>query len=262
MQRFLVASLLALVLAGLGAPPAAAKSDVVTAEAIEVGPFDRLEISGHAELTLVQGTREAVVVEASPKSRARIHVRAQDGRVTIEVDESRSWLSWLGGDTPEPTIVVHFRTLESLTMNGAIRASSSAIVTPKLRVAASGAASMRVDALKADALRFSGSGAVKGTFAGTATDLGISISGAGAFRAPKLATQTASVQVSGAGKVIVNAQKTLDASISGAGAIEYFGDPVVKQRVSGAGKITRRSATEVGTVRLRVAHAPSVAAVH
>ena len=262
MQRFLVASLLALALAGLNAPTAAAKSDVVAAEAIEVGPFDRLDVSGHAELVLVQGTRDAVVVQASPKSRARIHVRAQDGRLTIDVDEPKSWLSWLGGDSPEPTIVVHFRTLESLTMNGAIKASSSAIATPKLRVAAAGATSMKIDALQVDALRFSGSGAVKGTFAGTATDLSISISGAGAFRAPKLAAQTASVQVSGAGKVIVNAEKTLDVSISGAGAIEYFGDPVLKQRVSGAGKIVRRSASEVGTGRLRVAHVVSMAAVH
>ncbi len=51
----------------------------------------------------------------------------------------------------------------------------------------------------------------------------------------------------------MNVQKKLDASISGAGAIEYFGDPVVKQRVSGAGKITRRSASEVGAIRLRAA---------
>lgn len=254
MRRFLTASLLGLFIAsGLAAPPVAAKADVVTAEAIDVGPFDRLDISGHANLVLVQGDREAVLVEASPKSRAHVRVRAQERRVSIDVGEPTSWFSWFGGSQREPTVTVYFRTLESLKMSGAIKVSSSAIVTPQLRVTASGAASMKVDALKADVLRFAGSGAVKAEFAGTVPDLDISISGAGTFRAPKLAAQTASVQVSGAGKVIVNAQKSLDASISGAGAIEYFGDPALKQRVSGAGRIVRRSASEVGTVHLRVA---------
>ena len=258
MRRFSPAPILALVVvAGLAAfAPGSvpAKSDTVMAEAPPVGPFDRVDISGHAEVVLVQGNREAVVVEASPKSHARIRVRSQDGRLAIEVGESTSSWSWFGSSgSRQPTITIHFKTLEALKMSGAVKVTSGAISSQKLRVTAAGAASMKVDALKVESLRFSGSGAVKGEFAGSATDQEISISGAGAYRAPKLASESASVSVSGAGKVIVNVQKKLDASITGAGAIEYFGDPVVKQRVSGAGKITRRSASEVGAIRLRAA---------
>jgi hypothetical protein len=256
MRRNTSTPILALVVAGfLGLAPAVAtsKSDTVTAEAPPVGPFDRVDISGQAELVLVQGDREAVTVEAAPKSQTRVRVRSREGRLTIDVGESTSWMSWFGSSGRQPTITVHFKTLEALKMSGAIKVTSNAIASPTLRVSAAGAASIKVDVLKVDSLRFSGSGAVKGEFAGSATDQEISISGAGAYRAPKLASQTASVSVSGAGKVIVNAQKKLDASISGAGAIEYFGDPVVTQRVSGAGKITRRSASEVGVSRLRAA---------
>lgn len=259
MRRFSSALMLLLaVVAGLlGIVPviAAAKSDTVTAEAPPVGPFDQVDITGRAELILIQGDREAVLIEASPKARSRIRVRSRDGRLRIDVNENLSWWSWFGsGGGRRPTITVHFKTLESLTMSGAVAVTSSAIQGPELRVSAAGATSMKVDALKVESLRFFGSGAVKGEFAGSATDQAVSISGAGAYRAPKLVSETASVSVSGAGKVVVNAQKKLDASISGAGAIEYFGDPVLKQRVSGAGKITRRSsAGEPAPVRLRVA---------
>ena len=240
--------------AGLVTAPAAARSDTIAAEAPPVGPFDRVEISGNAELILVQGDREAVLVEASPKARSRIRVRSRDGRLRIDTSENASWWSWFaGGGGRRPTITVYFKSLESLEMSGAIKATSDAIRSPKLRVNASGAASMKVGALNVEALLFSGSGAVKGDFAGSATEQKISISGAGAYRAPKLVSETAAVTVSGAGKVVVNARKKLDASISGAGAIEYFGDPVLKQQVSGAGKITRRSSSAVDPAHLRAA---------
>jgi hypothetical protein len=257
MRRFssalILAYLVAVGLLGLAPPAATARSDTVTADAPPVGSFDRVEFSGHAELVLIQGDREAVQIEASPKAQSRIRVRSRDGRLRIDAIENASWWSWFGSDH-RPTITVYFRTLEALEISGTVKVTASAINAPKLRVSASGATSMRIDSLQVDSLRFAGSGAVKGEFAGSATVQEISISGAGTYRAPKLNSETAVVVVSGAGKVVVNAQKKLDASISGAGAIEYFGDPALKQRVSGAGKITRRSSSgEAAPVRSRVA---------
>lgn len=239
-------------LLGLAPEPVAARSDTVTAEAPPVGPFQQVEISGHAELILVQGDREAVLIEASPTSQVRIRVRSKDGRLRIDVSEQGSWWGWFGGGSGRrPTVTVHFKTLEALDLRGAVKATATSIRSPKLRVHASGAASMKVDALEVEALRFAGSGAVRGAFAGSAGTQEILISGAGAFRSPKLVSQTAAVTVSGAGKVVVNAQKQLDATISGAGAIEYLGDPVVKQQITGAGKITRRWSGEVAPKHTR-----------
>lgn len=229
-------------LAPLPFAPAQAKADVVTADAPDVGPFSRVEVAGHADLVLVQGDREAVVVEAPAKSQARVRVRSENGRLRIDVGESATWLG-IGSGSREPTITIYFKTLESLRTSGSIKMTAATIVSPSLEINATGSASLRVDALKVDVLRFSGAGAVKGEFAGTATQQDISISGAGTYRGAKLASESAKVTVSGAGKVSINARKQLDASISGAGAIEYFGDPELRQRVSGAGKITRRPAT-------------------
>jgi hypothetical protein len=220
---------------------AQAKSDVVTAEAPDVGSFQRVDIAGRADLVLIQGDREAVVVQAPAKAEARVRVRSNNGRLSIEVGDSATFKLWTGA-ADEPTVIVYFRTIESLRTSGSIKVTAAAIVAPSLDVTASGAATIRVDALKVDSLRFTGAGAVKGEFAGSAAEQTIQISGAGSYRGAKLVSDTAKVTVSGAGKVSVNAKRQLDASISGAGAIEYFGDPELRQRVSGAGKITRRPA--------------------
>lgn len=235
-------------------PASAARSDdTLTAHAPPIGPFDRLVVSGHAELVLVQGDREAVTIEAPARSRPRIRVRSSHGRLTIETIETTAWWNWFGASGRAPTITVHFKVLDVLETNGAVKVTAASIQGQKLSVQASGASSVKVDALQVDTLRFSGSGAVKAEFAGRATDQDISISGAGTLRAGKLASDTASVAVSGAGKVVVNAQKRLEASISGAGVIEYFGDPALEQRIRGAGKIVRRSGETVAPVRLRAA---------
>ena len=78
--------------------------------------------------------------------------------------------------------------------------------------------------------------------AGRATSQTIDISGAGSYRATELASNDARVMVSGAGRVIVQAEKTLRIDLSGAGSVEYIGNPKVTQKISGAGRVKRRDA--------------------
>jgi hypothetical protein len=226
-------------------------TETLSAEAPPVGPFRRVSVSGHAELILVQGEREAVTVDASPKSRARVRVRSEADELTIDVTESRPWWGLLGGGRP-PTITVHFRNLEALTLSGTVKVSASRIDAVDLRVKASGATTMTVAQLNARTLRFNGSGAMKTDLGGRIREQDVSISGAGEYRAHDLVSETVAVSVSGAGVVVVNATKKLAATISGAGSVEYYGDPEVKQQVSGAGRISRRSA-EFSPAGLRLA---------
>lgn len=250
--RSLAAATLALTLAGATPGYAALPGgETLTAEAPPVGPFRRLHVAGHAEFVLVQGDREAVTVDASPKSRARVRVRSENNELWLDVGEARSWWNVLGSGRP-PTITVHFRGLEALTLSGTVKVTASKIDAADLRVKASGATTMNVAQLNAQSLRFNGSGAVKTELGGRTVEQDIAISGAGEYRAPELASDNVTVSVSGAGVVVVNARKKLAATISGAGVVEYYGDPEVKQHVSGAGKITRRSA-ELSPTSMRFA---------
>jgi len=225
-------------------------SERVTAAAPPVGPFTRVALNGYAELLLVQGEREAVTIEATPRASARIRIRSADGKLTIDAVDDRPWWGFLAGGSPRPPkVTVHFRTLEALDLAGAVKVAAASIEADRLAIEASGAATVKVDALRAQSLRFAGSGAVKGEFAGSLADQSIAIAGAGDYRAAGLASQTAKIAVSGAGRAVVSVAKSLDAEISGAGSIEYIGDPVVHDRISGAGRISRRSAG-AGGVRI------------
>lgn len=240
----------AIALPASGANP----GDTVVAEAPPVGPFDRVEISGHANVVLVQGDREAVTVEASPKVGARVRVRSHEGRLRIDTrDDEEPGLLLFGGGGRPPTVTVYFRQLKLLRIGGAVKVTADALRAERLRIEAAGATTFEVGALEVDALRFEGSGASKGELAGTAAEQHVSISGAGVYRAAKLKSQSATIRVSGAGRAIVHAERKLDATASGAGAVEYSGDPAVTQQVSGAGKITRRTSADIAPARLRTA---------
>jgi hypothetical protein len=224
----------------------AADGERVAAQSIAVGEFRHVEVNGHADVVLVQGDAEAVDVEASPKRHARVRIRSEGGTLKISSGEdSRWWAGLPGGGARPPRITIHFRQLESLALSGALRLSADGVKATRLVVRASGAASVRMEGIDAAALRFVGSGAVKVEMAGRAAEQEVSISGAGAYRAPRLASEHAEVKVSGAGRVVVNASRSLEASISGAGAIDYHGNPQVRQRISGAGRI--RQVTDADT---------------
>ena len=241
-----LATSLTLLVAGF-APPIAGAADVPTTQTLAVGPFDSIKVTGHGDVVLVQGDSESVTVEGSPKSPATIRVRSSGGRLTVGIREQRS--SW-GSLGRAPTVTIRFRTLASLTLSGSVKVTAAAIAGPELRVQATGAPNVRIDELSLERLTFAGSGAVKADLAGKVTEQDVRISGAGTLRAERLVSQSASVKVSGAGRVVVHADKVLAAEITGAGAIDYYGNPQVTERVSGAGRITRRS-SEAAPARQR-----------
>jgi len=211
----------------------------VTSEIRTPGAFTKVDISGRANIELVQGPRHEVVVEASPGQQDRIRTNTEGNTLVISTDGRSGWRPFRRpGRTPR--IVITAPTLEAVALAGALHLKAGALDVPALRIAAAGATNVKIEALKTDALRFAGSGAVKADLAGQATDLTISLAGAGDVRAAQLASETAKVSVSGAGKVVVNAEKTLRVSLSGAGSVEYLGNPEVKQSVSGIGRVKRR----------------------
>ena len=156
------------------------------------------------------GEREAVEVHGSPKRRGTVRIRNEDGQLAITADEDTPWWSFLtvGASARPLAITVHFRSLDTVSVAGAVKVTAASLKAPALTVRATGAASVHVDALEATDFRFHGSGAVKGEIAGRATQQEVSISGAGDYRAARLVSERADVRVSGAGRVVVTPRKT------------------------------------------------------
>ena len=67
----------------------------------------------------------------------------------------------------------------------------------------------------------------------------VNISGFGSFEGEDLQSQTASINISGAGSATIWVEDELDANISGAGSINYYGSASVTKNVSGVGSVNR-----------------------
>jgi hypothetical protein len=209
----------------------------------DLPPFTRIVVDGLADVTLVQGAREEIVVEAPKRQHGRVRVDVDGETLSIAAGESRRWWSGLFGGSSRPTrLTVTFRDLDTLQATGAVKLRSDRLRAGKLAISAAGASSLKLSGLDIGELSVNGAGALKAELAGRATVQRVAVSGAGSYRAADLASERAAVTVSGAGRVVVNATKTLTVGLSGAGVVEYLGDPEVKQQVSGAGRVKKRDA--------------------
>jgi len=221
------------------------RRDEVRSETGPLAPFKRLQVSGSADVRLVQGTNGPLVTSGVSR-KARINAKVQGETLVISATDGARWWQSLFGRGPgaTPQITVHFKDLDVIAVSGGVRIVAPEVHVGALRIEGSGGTSLAIDDLRATTLMVSGAGALKAVLAGQVADQSISISGAGEYQAAQLVSDNAVVDVSGAGHIVVNARKTLKASISGAGVVEYLGNPVVKESVSGVGRVKRRESAE------------------
>ena len=234
---------------GLAAPALAdgpARRDEVQTETSPLAPFKRIEVSGSAAITLVQDTNGPLVASVPEDGKVVVNVKVQKETLIIKAVDGRRWWSNLFGRGPTgPTqLTIHFKDLEGIDVSGGIKIIAKEVHVPALSIEGSGGTTILIDDLRASSLSVDGTGAVKAELGGQVTEQSISISGAGDYQAARLVSDNASVEVSGAGKVVINARKKLQVSISGAGVVEYLGDPVVRESVSGVGRVKRRETAE------------------
>lgn len=234
---------LTVALASLGATSAASAADAARETRVATG-FSRIEIDGQAEVTLRQGTSEGVVLEASAQALQQIDTEVHNRTLSITLNDQRHWWDWIlgGGATRSPRITVNFINLERIEATGSVGFTAGTLKTNDLRLDLSGASTLRISDLQASRLRLEGAGAVKAELGGNVAAQFVELSGASSYQAGGLVSESAVLQVSGAGKATINASKSLKVEISGAGAVQYIGNPKLEQEISGVGKISRRDA--------------------
>lgn len=233
-------------LTGLALAQGPDRRDDPQTETTPLAPFKRIEVSGAAVIVLVQDTNGPLVASVPQNATAKVSVKVRKETLIIKSADGGRWWSYLFGRGPTGTthLTIHFKDLEGIDVAGGVRISAREVRVPALSIEGSGGTTIQIDDLRATRLSVEGSGALKAELAGQVTDQSISISGAANYQAAKLVSDNASVEVSGAGKIVVNARKKLRVEISGAGVVEYLGDPVVQQSISGVGRVKRRESAE------------------
>ena len=204
--------------------------------------FNRIDVSGLAEVTLQQGSRESVTVEAPAQMLSRIKTEVRERTLTVTISQQRHWWDWfeVGSRGRTPRITIEFVKIDRIESAGSIKFKADTLRADDLRFDVAGASSLKIGDLQASRLWLDGSGAISADIAGKVGTQQVDLSGAGSYRAGALVSDKADIRVSGAGKAIVNAMSLVRVDISGAGVVEYLGDPKLEQQISGVGKVRRR----------------------
>lgn len=249
MKAFIIAFVV-LVLAALGAMFALSHSRSsapvqFVSEVRTVTGFHRIEVQGRVDVTLVQGAEEGVTVEAPAALLQRIRTEVHDGTLSIDAAQERHGWGWLSGSgTPKPTrLTIKLRELDEVEAAGTVSITAGSLKAKDLHLDVAGASKLQIGDLQAARLKLDGAGATKADIRGKVSRQDIDLSGAGSYDAGELVSDDARVDVSGAGKALVNVRKTLRVDIAGAGKVEYIGDPELRQSISGVGKVTKREGT-------------------
>ncbi len=180
-------------------------------------------------MRLVQGAEDSVFVEGDDEAQDAVRLDVDSG--VLKVRPSGSWKFWRSKQVP---IVVTARDLRRLEIKGAADiVAAEPMRLKQLQVNISGAGSVRFDKLKAERLEFNVSGSGTGQFAGAVDELNVRISGRGVYLGENLASQTASLAVSGAGEVRIWTTKELTAHVSGVATIDFWGGAKVTRSNSG-----------------------------
>lgn len=199
--------------------------------------FHALSVSVPSRVDLTQGDAEGLTIEADDNVLARIESNVEDGVLRIRFPEGLV----VHPRTPI-RIAVRLRSVDAVTLAGAVRLEAPALEVDRLRLRLAGSSSARLGKIAARGIRLETSGHCHAMAAGTADDLELRVSGAGEINAARLEARHARVAIAGSAQLALWVRQALEVRITGSGAVRYFGEPVVEKRVIGAGVVERLGA--------------------
>lgn len=200
----------------------------------QVGDFNKLECSGSYHIVLTQGGSPSLRVDADENLMPYIVTETQGGSLKLKTKDHVTI-------KPSRPVMIYLsvNALKEISVSGACNLkTTNKLETNGLKVTVSGSADMMMQ-MNCQTLAVSVSGSGKFSLSGSSQSGSYQISGSANVDASALVTDDTHVQVSGMGKLHVDAEKKLTVSISGMGNVTYKGSPEISQSVSGMGKLAK-----------------------
>ena len=205
----------------------------VVTEDVKVSNFDQINFGTIGELTITQGDRESLTIEAESNVMSRITTSVRGGTLYIEMKSG----IWNVVPTKPIKYDLTVKELTALDLSGLGNVYAGAIDTDRLDLAISGAGKVVIRSLTADMLEVEHTGLGQCELSGQVRRQEVVLTGASEYDAADLESKKAEVILTGLGKATVWATETLDIELTGAGSVSYYGNPRVTQNVTGLGKI-------------------------
>jgi hypothetical protein len=221
----------------VGVGPRITGSGNILTETRQVSGFDEVSFASVGELTITQGERESLTIEAEENLLRYLTSQVRGGRLYLEMQDEGRLVSLIPTRGVKYTLTV--KNLKDLDHSGAGAITISGLKTGDLDLRLSGAGNLMLNDLEADSVTYRLSGAGRLEASGEAARQEVRVSGFGEYDGADLKSATTEVQVSGAGGATVWVTESLDVQISGAGSVRYFGSPEVSENISGLGSVNR-----------------------
>jgi hypothetical protein len=247
----------------------------IVKEARQVGDFDRVSVCCGMQLTLTQGQRTTLEIEADDNLLPEITSNVTNGRLVVEYRQGPGPISHQpskpvqvlattpmihgvivsGGGRLQSKSVQSDRveielsggaqgTIESLVsdtsiinISGGGQFEAGILQGTRAEVDLSGGANTGIDSLSVESLDLQASGGGKIMLAGSASQQSIDLSGGCHLNAPNLESKNITIGISGGGGATVWATDSLDVDLGGGGTVEYYGNPKVSQTLSGGSQV-------------------------
>ena len=203
--------------------------------------FSRVTLRDFGVLQLTQGETESLTVESAPQILQAIQTTVRGD--TLDIRIGASWFDKLNYalSTSFSRIPIKYtlvvKELKSLDILGAARVTLDGVQGERLSLVLGGAGQVTGHGLQLELLDVDLRGAGLIELAGRADEQWVTISGAGNYNAPDMATRSSRVEVNGAGRATVAAESELNLAIRGMGSVDYYGPADVKRSISGLGSI-------------------------
>ena len=198
-----------------------------------VGGFDRLAVSGSADVMVMTGRAPSVRASGSAADLDRLDIGVEGGQLKIGHKREGMWSWHDGGKVHVAVTVPVLRSVDA--------AGSGGVVVDRIKVkdfAASlaGSGSIRVAALDASAVSLSSAGSGTIEAAGSCGDGAAKIAGSGAIRIAALKCANVSASIAGSGAIDAFASRSATLSTMGSGDINLTGGGRCTVSSAGSGK--------------------------
>jgi len=197
-------------------------SGIMSQEERQVSAFEKIILNGAGEVTLIQGQKEALLIEAEDNILPKLTSEVEDETLTLGYDS----ISWKDAIIPTRTIkyTITVQDLKRITVNGAVTLSSDALQGENFELEINGAGDFVFEELALQELSIEIAGGASVRTKGEASVQNVVINGAGSYNAEDLKSLRTIVIFNGAGEVRVWVAETLDVTINGAGSVSYYGN--------------------------------------
>jgi hypothetical protein len=208
----------------------------VKTETRDVSGFSGISLSLPAKVTIKQGSKEGLTIEADDNFLPLIETVVERGQLRIRPIEKNMSFK---GRSMKLNITVDAINIESLSVSGSGHIIVDQLNSPKLKTSIAGSGDVSIRSLTSDSVKVSIAGSGDLSLGGTANEIEGSIAGSGTVTADRLRAKSVVLKIAGSGDATLWATDTMKLSIAGSGDVKYWGDAQVTQSVAGSGSIKR-----------------------